>query len=320
MHIYRFFLFLSFVGAGYFHNSCAMELLKVTEKEDGSVIRMSHYWPQEYSNTINTIKDVDLKSIRAVLKNDNYLSPHSNTLDHLLYLSTIRRGDEVKTPFTEKQQKRFDTTFYTRRSVPRWFKINGAVILATALFSLTNLAGLAQCSQANQTACLSQTSVVMIPTASAIAGGLFVGFMSLYATGISPDQSAKKANKLQDEIGDLSRKYSTVAKYLIDMHFTCPDKAQYIADKFDIEEFKMRIALKTHNAKSKKSLMYPLEEAWHFVKYNTVLITFTEIENYIYNKIYSRQIEVFGKRIEFLEQKLREQEEKTEKMETKKSI
>src|SRR5580698_9340261 len=133
MHIYRFFLFLSFVEAGCFHNTCAMELSKSTKKEDDGVIRMSHYWPQEYSNTINTIKEVDLKSIRATLKNDNYLSPYSNTLDHLLYLSTIRKGNEVKTPFTQKQQAKFDTAFSIKRSVPWFFGVNGVVIGVASL-------------------------------------------------------------------------------------------------------------------------------------------------------------------------------------------
>ena len=42
-------------------------------------------------------------------------------------------------------------------------------------------------------------------------------------------------------------------------------------------------------------MVSPLEEAWHFIKHGNVLVTFTEIENYLYNKILSRRIESLEK-------------------------
>ena len=141
-----------------------------------------------------------------------------------------------------------------------------------------------------------------------------MGFVSLYATGLLPDLSSRKANKVQDEIGDLNRRYATIAKYWIDIYFKYPEKAQYIARKIDIEELKLRARSKTYKTKAGGSLVAPLEEAWHFITHNTVLITFTEIENYLYNKIHSRHIDSLNERIESLEKIIQEKDAEIEKL------
>ena len=155
----------------------------------------------------------------------------------------------------------------------------------------TNVVGLLQGSNSTQSEGLSQISTIIIPTAISVGGALVSGFMSLYATGILTERAARKANKVQDEIGYLSHTYATVAKYWIDIYFNYPEKARWIANKFDIEELKIRAQQKTHITKSGSFLVNSLEEAWHFIKQGTILVTFTEIENYLYNKIYRRQIQ-----------------------------
>ncbi len=164
------------------------------------------------------------------------------------------------------------------------------------------------------TECLSQIATIATSTAASVVGAATVGFVSLYATGLSPDNSSRRANKVQDEIGHLSRNYATIAKYWIDIYFKHPDKAQYIAQKIDIEALKTRAQLKTHKKRSGSSLVTPLEEAWHFITYKTVLITFTEIENYLYNKIHKQDIECFKKRIESLERIVHEQSVEIERL------
>jgi hypothetical protein len=291
----------------------AMELVNCHDKKNDVAIEMHHFWSNDYHKNINGIKDLDLKSIRSCLKSEIHLSSHSDTLNHLLYLSTIRKNDD-RTLFTQKQQNKFDAALTIKKSVSWSFGINGAIITCTSLFPLVNLAGLSQCSNATQYECLSQIATIMTPTAISVAGALAVGFVSLYATGISPDISSRRANKVQDEIGCLNRQYATIAKYWIDIHFSCPEKAHYIARKIDIEELKIRAGLKTHKTKIGCSLITPLEEAWHFIKHNTVLITFTEIENYLYNKIHSKHIERLDRRIEFLEKIVQEKDAEIEKL------
>jgi hypothetical protein len=294
MQNHRFFFLVMVVGTCCMHNLCAMELVKNDDKKKDVAINMQHFWSDDYTRNISSIQNLDLKKMRSGLKKEQFLPDHSDTLHHLLYLSTIRNNDN-KTLFTYKQQGKFDTALQVKQSVPLFFGINGAVIIGTALFSFTNLAGLLQCSNATQTYCLSQTSTIMTPTVTSVAGILLGGFVSLYATGLSPDLSSRKADKVQDEIGHLNRKYATIAKYWIDIHFSCPEKAQYIANQFDAEAIKQRAQLKTHKTKVGNDLVNPLEEAWHFIKHNNILITFTEIENYLYNKIHSRHIESLEK-------------------------
>ncbi len=278
---------------------------------------MHHFWSDDYNQNINNIKNVDLKAVRSTFKKEQFLSSSDDTLQHLLYLSTIRKNDD-KTLFTQKQQNKFNAAFQTKRSVPVWFGINGVVIVGTSLFPFINLTGLLQCSNATLTGCLSQIVTITTPTVTSIAGALAVGCVSLYATGLSPDNSSRKANKVQDEIGHLSRNYATIAKYWIDIYFKYPEKAQYIAQKIDIEALRTRAQLKTHKKRSGCSLVAPLEEAWHFITYKTVLITFTEIENYLYNKIHSQEIDIFKKRVEFLEQIVQQQNAEIEKLKQEK--
>jgi len=228
--------------------------------------------------------------------------------NHLLYLSTVQKGDMIKTPFSVKQQHKFNTAFNTRKKVYAFFVGNGVVIAVTAFFVYSSFVALAQCSQSNQTDCISQTSTLAAPATITCFGALMVGFMSLYATGILPDISARKADKVQDKIGNLSSKYLTLAKYWIDIYFIYPDKATDIARRFDMDALKTSIKLKTHNAKSGGKLINPLKEAWHFIMHKHVLVNFTEIENYLYSKMNSQQIVSLIKRIDQLENTVQEQD------------
>jgi len=228
-----------------------------------------------------------------------------------LYLSTIGKGNIIKTLFTQKQQNKFDACSMIQRSVPWHFAVNGAVIIATSLLPYINLMGLRQCSNVNQTGCLSQVTTIVVPTTFTVVGAIVGGFFSLYATGLLPDASARKANKIQDEIGFLSRNYTRIAKYWLDIYFNYPEQALYIANQFSINELKKRAQCKTHKTKTGGSLVSPLGEAWYFIKYNTALITFTEIENYLYNKTYCR-------RIESLEKIVHEQNAEIENLKNKK--
>ncbi len=280
-------------------------------------IEMYHFWSNDYNQNINNIKNVDLKEIRSTLNKEDFLSSSDDTLKHLLYLSTIRKNDD-KTLFTQKQQNKFDAAFKTKQSVPMWFGINGAVIVGTSLLPCINFTGLLQCSNATLVGCLSQLVTITTPTVASVAGALTVGFVSLYATGLSPDYSSRKANKVQDEIGHLRTNYATIAKYWIDIYFKYPEKAQYIAQKIDIEALRTRAQLKTHKKRSGSSLVTPLEEAWHFITHKTVLITFTEIENYLYNKMHSQDIDLFKRRIESLESIIYQQNAEIQKLKQEK--
>lgn len=311
----NFFLFTMFIGIWSFQSMYAMELAHGQHDKNGIAIEMRHFWSDNYSKNICTIKDLDLKSMRSHLKKEEFLLPNASALDHLLYLSTIRKKNEVKTLFTQKQQARFDIAFKIRRSVPWFFGINGAVIFGTALFPFTNFAELSQCANSTQLECLSQIAAIMTPTVASVAAAFTVGFVSLYATGLSPDISARKANKVQDELVYLRHKYATIAKYLIDIYFECPQQAEHIVNKFDIEELKKRAQVKIYKNKAGSSLVSLLEEAWHFIKCGNVLEKFTEIETYIYyktscrriealeqeNKLYCKHIEALVERVESLE-------------------
>jgi hypothetical protein len=293
-----------------------MELVEYSEKND-TAIEMHHFWSDDYNHNINDIKNVNLKDIRSVLKKEDFLCSSDDTLKHLLYLSTIRKNDD-KTLFTQRQQNKFDAAFKTKQSVPMWFGINGAVIIGTSLLPFINFTGLLQCSNATLTGCLSQLVTITTPTVVSVAGVAAGGFVSLYATGLSPDNASRRANKVQDEIGHLSRHYATIAKYWIDIYFKYPEKAQYIAQKIDIEALRIRAQLKTHKKRSGSSLVAPLEEAWHFITYKTVLITFTEIENYLYNKIHCKDIECLKNELNCLKTVILEQKVEIEKLKQEK--
>ena len=320
MNNYKFLFLVIVVGTCYTQNVHTMELVHHNDKENDVAIETRHFWSDDYTQNISAMHNVDLKSIRSSLKHEMYVSPHSDTLHHLLYLSTISKKNNTKTLFTQKQQNKFDAALTVKRSVPWWFGINGAVIAGTSLFPFINLSGLSQCSNATLIDCLSQTATILTPTVASVAGALAVGFVSLYATGLSPDRSSRRADKVQDEIGHLNRNYATLAKYWIDIYFNCPEKAQYIAQKIDIEELKKRAQLKTHKKRSGKSLVSPLEEAWHFIKHKTVLITFTEIENYLYNKIHCQRIEFLETELNLLKKIIHEQNAEIENLKKQEKI
>ncbi|HEX4069215.1 MAG TPA: hypothetical protein VHX42_03900 [Candidatus Babeliales bacterium] len=321
MHTYNFFFFAMIMGICWAQNSDTMELSKRnSDKKNNVILDMHRFWSDDYRENISKTKNLDLKSMRWSLKKEQCLPSHANGLDHLLYLSTIKNSN-TKTLFTQKQQNKFDTAEKIKRSVPWFFGINGAVIAGTALFPFTNFVSLSQCSNVTVFECLSQTTTITISTVISVGGALAVGFVSLYATGLSPDLSSRKADKVQDEIGHLKDKYATISKYLIDIYFENPEQAQWIANKFDIAELTLRAQQKTHKSKAGKSLVSPLEEALHFIKYGNVLVTFTEIENYLYNKrnhsrieLLEKQNEISEKRIESLEKIIHEQYAEIEKL------
>lgn len=281
-----------------------------TKDKTDCVISMQHCWAQDYANNVDAIKNIDLESMVAVVQDELYLADNASSLEHLLYLSTVQEGNDAKTPFSRKQQHKFNTAFNTRKRVPLCFLANGVVIVFTALFVYANFVALSQCSQANQTDCVSQVSALATPTTIACIGALLVGFTSLYATGILPDVSARKADKVQDKIGNLSSKYLTLAKYWIDIHFMYPDKAFDIAKRFDMDALQARIKSKTCRAKSSERLVDPLKEAWHFIIHKHILITFTEIESYLYSKMNAQQIVSLSRRIDELEHTIHEKDEK----------
>src|SRR5579872_6476185 len=103
MKKYTFFFLIIFCV----QNTHTMELAHRDTKDDVT-INMRHVWSDDYTQNISAIHNLDLKNIRSSLKNEMYASPHSDTLQHLLYLSTISKKNNVKTLFTEKQQNKFD--------------------------------------------------------------------------------------------------------------------------------------------------------------------------------------------------------------------
>ncbi|HJZ24273.1 MAG TPA: hypothetical protein VJ201_07495, partial [Candidatus Babeliales bacterium] len=272
MHNYRsllllFICFFSFISIGAMESVIDFNSCPTNDR----IISMQDCWAQDYANNINEVRNIDFNGIVSRLDNEQYLPKNANSLEHLLYLSTVQRGDTIKTPFSQKQQHKFNTACSTRKKVYAFFVVNGVIISLTALFGYPNFVALAQCSQSNQTDCVSQASALAIPATVTFAGALLVGFTSLYATGILPDASARKADKVQDKIRDLGSKYLTLAKYWIDIYFMYPDKAIDIAQCFDMEALKASIKLNTHNAKSGGMLINPLKEAWHFIMNKHIL-------------------------------------------------
>lgn len=291
MNWYKFFLLIVCAQVSFFDDLNAMDSV---HEQDNCVVDMASYVHNDYRQSISDVGRCDLKAMRLNLEKDIFLPPSISVINHLLYLSTIQKDNTKKTLFTQNQQKKFDAALEIQRWVPRCFVINSGIIMLTASFPFTASIALLQCANATAVDCLSQTSVIFTPAAIATAGALAVGFSSLYATGISPDLSSRKADKVQDDIGSLHDDYLTVAKYWVDLYFDCPEKAEYIANLFDIDELKNRVALKTYKVKLANKIINPLEEAWCFIKNKQVLTTLTIIELYIYNKI-------IGKRIDFIE-------------------
>lgn len=320
MQCCRIPFFVMIIGLCCTQRAYAMELENYDDKKNDIVINTQHFWSEQYAKDISQTKNLDLKTMRASLEHTEFLPAHSDELHHLLYLSTINNNNTVKTLFTQRQQNKFDACFKIKRSVPWSFGVNGVIIVGTSLLPFMNFTGLSQCLNATQTGCLSQVVTIMTPTVASVIGSLTVGFVSLYATGLSPDISSRSADKVQDEIWYLKDKYATIAKHWIDIYFDCPEKAQYIANELDIEALKTRAQLKTHKKKSGGSLVNPLEEAWHYIKNNTILIKFTEIENYIYNKISCGRIEFLEIESSLLKKIVLEQKTEIENLKNKKDI
>src|SRR5438309_9135598 len=137
------FSFVLIIGVYGIQDACAMEM--VEEKKD-IVINLHCFRSEDYTQNISKIKDLNIKQIRSSLKNEQFLPDQADMLNHLLYLSTIGKGNIIKTLFTQKQQNKFDACSMIQRSVPWHFAVNGAVIIATSLLPYINLMGLRQCS------------------------------------------------------------------------------------------------------------------------------------------------------------------------------
>jgi hypothetical protein len=264
-----------------------------------------------YSESINKMPQTEgLKRLRSDLVKKQFLPSNASSLEQLLYLSTINKDDKSKSLFTYAQQKKFDEAEGIKRWVRRCFVINAGVIIATALTPFTSAMSFLQCADENATHCLSSKPVILSPATISWFGALIVGFSSLYATGISPDLSARKADKVQDEIGDLHNRYATMAKHLVDIYFDDPQKGKDIVAMFDIAELKERAQAKTYRNKIGGNLISSLEEACNFIKTGNVLSQFTAIENYIRTEVNRKGAEADRKWIEALEKTIREQQNK----------
>lgn len=256
------------------------------------------------------IYDNELEEIRSCLQGKQFLpddsekdrqfSPnHSDELNHLLYLSTIN-SNNTKTLFTQRQQRKFDACSRMQKSVNWSFGVNGAIIVGTALLPFMNFSVLSQCFNATQTDCLSQVVAITMPTVGSVVTSLGIGLSSLWATGYSPHIAAGMADGVQDDISHLREEYATLAKYWIDMYFDSPEKAKFIAEKFDIVELKKRSQLKMHKEDSSGYLISDCEEAYHYIKYNSFLKKLTLLELYIGGKIKDQKLELQGKELEVL--------------------
>lgn len=312
----RNFLMLMYTGISCFQSIPAMELVRCQNQQDEVLVDIPHRpWSREYSRNIKEVPDVaNLKKLRELLENKRHLPEIISPLQHLLYLSTIRKGsDKSKTLFTQKQQNKFDKAESIKRWVPRCFCINGTIIAFTSPFPFTSAVSFLECANSTFADCLSSASTVLTPATISMIGSLAVGFSSLYATGLSPDLSSRKANTVQDEIGSLRRQYLTLAKHLIDIHFDSENKAKQITDMFDIEELKERAEIKTCKSEAHSGLISPLEEACNYIKKGELLDALTETELYIWNKLNSKQNEANNKRIALLENALLKQKTKRNK-------
>jgi hypothetical protein len=296
------FLFFSifFVVLGFSHDSATMESSDVLVE----IPHRQSLWCNRYSEDIKNIPDIaGLQKLRESLKTKQCLPSDASPLEQLLYLSTIsKEGDNSKTLFTCAQQKKFDRAEGIKRWVGRCFWINGAIITIASGFPFVSAISFLQCVNGTLHDCLSSASTVLTPGAVAWFGSMAIGFSSLYATGISPDLSARNADKVQDLLSDLHHHYSTIAKYWIDMYFSSPEKATCLAHMFDIEELKNRAKIKTCKNKIGDNLVSSLEEACHFIRTGNVLPKLTVIENYIRNEVNRKQIESLEKIIKNTQQ------------------
>ena len=297
-------LLLMLIISSHFQNVLSMNHGIRRNAADDVLVDIGPLPSPRYSESIAKIPQLEgLKGLQLDLAKKQFLPSNVTSLEQLLYLSTIGKDDKSKTLFTYAQQKKFDKAEGIKRWVRRCFVFNAGVIIATALTPLASLMSGFECPDGNATHCLSSKSVVLTPATISWFGALIVGFSSLYATGISPDLSARKADKVQDEINDLHHHYATIAKHLIDIYFDDPPKGKAIVAMFDIAELKERAKTKTYRNKIGGNLISSLEEACNFIKTGNVLSQFTAIENYIRSEMNRKLAEANRKRIEALEKK-----------------
>jgi len=269
--------------------------------DTGIFIPMNDFWSSEYASHIDEVKSNDLEEAASQLDKQMYLPDHARSLDHLLYLSSLNSNEKKRSPFTEKEQGKFDRALRIRKGVNEGFILNATVIILTAFFNPISFVVFTQCVQGNQTDCLSQTSATLIPVATLWIGAIMVGFASLYATGISPNRYAVCSDKIQDKMDSLGASYLTLAKFWVDLYFVHAEKATFMAKRFDLHALSKIIKRATYNSRSVWKLVNPLKEAWYFIMNNHLLVTFTEIESYLYNKLISQQNLLLHKRVEELE-------------------
>lgn len=323
-----------FLGLFFCNGTSAMDNVvdgsnDLTHEQGEYVIPMHEYKAHNAVNNIDALKNIDLTEMILGLQDEHYLpktvqkrsilSGATGSLKHLLYLSTIRKNENEKTPFSEKQQHKFNSAASVRNKVLIAFVVYFGIVVFTSVLEYTNLLDLLGDGQTNQTG-VNQTGTANTPQTIAkkvtpatvkFLAELLAGVVSLGATGIMPDRSAREADKLQDRMSKLSAEYSKLAKYWIDISFMHPDKAREIAELYDMEALRERVKLKTNNAKLISSLIDPLEQARHFIMNDMnedVLPVFTEVHSYIRNKRNAQTIGLLSNRVDDLERSLRDKE------------
>lgn len=172
------------------------------------------FWTENYSVEISAINTVNFNEAAHKFDDMHSLpcpeidSTLHRSLEHLVYLSTIRVGDS-KSPFTMQDQAIFDDNLRIQYKVGLFFRLNAMVIAVTCLVTLINLTQLFSCGSSyyanfNTTEssynCLNSTASSVISLILNLIFMLIVGLVSLYATGILPNEASVIANKAQDRV------------------------------------------------------------------------------------------------------------------------
>jgi hypothetical protein len=94
-----------------------------------NAVSYDKYWTENYSNEIDEVTDVNFSEMEQKFEGLLYLPNGSSelghqlhALEHLVYLSSIRKSDR-KSPFTHKQQMIFDTDMRFSWQVIFFFKV-----------------------------------------------------------------------------------------------------------------------------------------------------------------------------------------------------
>jgi hypothetical protein len=229
---------------------------------------------------------------REALKKHSYLpdvkdlTSVAKAQQELLYLSTIRRNQAQRSPYTLQEERVFNAAKLADgvTFVALW--VNIAVIFVFASLSLINLIAWDK-----------KLSAGVVGTIVGIVGlvQILPQVYATFATGINPDWASRTANRQQDAIGEVKDRFKNLGITLVNYHFNKPLLAQLIAQEMKIEELKS--ALISHSGlKSAELVVRPLEEACNFV--NTQFLAETpinaEVYTYIYSKLSKGTLETLG--------------------------